>query len=214
MLVQSFGVRLLPAFLAAAIVLLVGAAAAPAQEMPVVGQVGRVVGEVNVLRGTERLPAVTGTALQQGDAIATGPQGRAEVVVSDGSTVTLGAGTTLSLASLTAPASGPGQAFLDLIEGILRIALSGERPWHSFEVRSATAVASVRSTDWIIDATRVKTGVFVVDGRVAVTGREGAGEVTLTPGQGTDVLIGGLPGAPKTWGQARVDDVLARTQLP
>ena len=197
----------------AALALLLVATAAQAQETPVLGDVGRVVGEVTVLRGADRLPAAPGTVLHEGDGIATGPEARVEILCADGSSIIVGPDSTVSVAAY-APAGGAGRALLDLVQGILRVTLSGRTPWDSYEVRSATAVASVRSTDWIVDATRVKTGVFVVDGNVAVTSRAGAGEVMLAPGQGTEVLVGALPSAPKAWGQPRVDDVLARTSLP
>lgn len=214
MISAAAGARV-PSVLAFAMLVLLAVMAQPwAQEVPAVGHVSRFTGEVSVLRGADRLAPSTGTLLYEGDAIATGPHGRAEIAIGDGSTVTVGAGTTVSVVSFAAAEAGPGRAFLDLIEGILRIALSGERPWHSFDVRSATAVASVRSTHWIVDATRVKTGVLVVEGDVAVSSRAGAGEVTLSAGQGTDVLLGRAPTAPKAWGQARVDDVLARTRMP
>lgn len=195
-----------------ALMLLVGAA--QAAESSLVGTVGRVVGEVSLLRGADSLPAATGTALHEGDGIATAAESRVEILCADGSTITVGPDSTISVARF-APAAGggAGEAFLDLISGILRVTLSGRAPWQSFEVRSATAVASVRSTDWIVDATRVKTGVFVVGGRVAVTDRAGAGEVMLAPGEGTDVLAHGLPSAPKAWGQPRIDGVIARTTL-
>lgn len=198
----------------AVLALLLASVAARAEEMPVLGDVGRVVGEVTVLRGTDRLPATPGTVLHEGDGIATGPEARVEILCADGSSIVVGPDSTVSVAAYAPAEGGAGRALLDLIQGILRVTLSGRTPWQSYEVRSATAVASVRSTDWIVDATRVKTGVFVVDGQVAVTSRAGAGEVMLAPGQGTDVLIGALPGAPKAWGQARIDGVLARTSLP
>lgn len=188
--------------------------AAPAQDGAPIGELGRALGEVSVVRGAQRQPAQSGTVLYQGDAVVTGPGSRAEIRCGDGSTITLGADTTLSLAEFAPSQAGTGRGFLDLVQGILRIALSSGRPWQSFEVRSATAVASVRSTEWIVDATRVTTGVFVIGGSVAVTNRDGAGEVLLTAGQGTDVPAAGVPSAAKTWGQKRVDDVLARTQLP
>lgn len=199
---------------AAALALLLVAGAARAQETPVLGDVGRVVGEVTVLRGTDRLPAAPGTVLHEGDGIATGPEARVEILCADGSSITVGPDSTVSVAAYAPAEGGAARALLDLVQGILRVTLSGRTPWQSYEVRSATAVASVRSTDWIVDATRAKTGVFVVDGEVAVTSRAGAGEVLLAPGQGTDVPVGGLPSAPKAWGQARIDGVLARTSLP
>lgn len=183
-----------------------------AQETPVVGDVGRVVGSVTVLRGEDRIAARSGVVVREGDALVTGAQSRAEILCPDGSTIVVGPDSTVSVGNFTAEPGGMG--LLDVISGILRVTLSGQTPWHVFEVRSATAVASVRSTDWIVDASRVKTGVFVVDGTVAVASRQGAGEVTLTAGQGTDVVVNAAPTPPKAWGPSRVDEVLARTTMP
>lgn len=191
-------------------------APARAQETQVVGDISRVVGSVTLLRGEERLAAGLGTVVREGDGLITGAESKAEILCADGSTLMVGSESTLSMATFAAEPGGTG--LLDLISGILRVTLSGRTPWQYFEVRSATAVASVRSTDWIVDASRVKTGVFVVEGEVAVASRQGAaqgaGEVTLTAGEGTDVAVNALPTPPKAWGQARVDDVLARTTFP
>ena len=184
------------------------------QEAAAIGRIGHVAGEVTLLRGAHSLPATTGTVVYEEDALATGPDGRAELVCADGSTVVLGSDTAVSIATFAPPTAGPGRALLDLIDGILRLTLSAGRTWQSFEVRSATAVASVRSTDWIMDAHRATTAVFVVDGRVAVDSRAGLGGIVLAAGQGTDVRAGEAPTAPKNWGQKRIDDVLARTSLP
>lgn len=196
-----------------AVLLGCGRRPAVAAESSTLGQVGRIVGKVALLRGVERLAAAAGTELREGDGVVTGPDARVEIRTIDGSTIVVGPDSSVSLASFKPQAAGAGSALLDLIAGILRITLSGRTPWQSFEVRSATAVASVRSTDWIVDASRAKTGVFVVDGRVAVASRGGADEVILAPGEGTDVLAGRAPTPPKSWGQARIDGVLARTKM-
>jgi hypothetical protein len=81
-------------------------------------------------------------------------------------------------------------------------------------VTTRTAVASVRSTQWIVDAGADSTGVFAIEGRVTVVDRQMRGGVILDPGYGTDVRAGEPPSQPKRWGQKRVDDVTARTSLP
>jgi len=81
-------------------------------------------------------------------------------------------------------------------------------------VTTGTAIASVRSTDWVIEAKPDDTAVFVVDGRVQVVNRGQTGGVLLYPGFGTDVRPDSPPTTPKRWGQARVDSALARTRLP
>ena len=190
-------------------VLLVLARVAHAQDDGTIGRIGRIAGELTLIRGAQSVPAGPGMAVRQEDAVATGADGRVEIVFHDGSTLALGSGTSVSIAAYAAPSGGAGRALLDLIDGILRLTLAPERSWQSFRVRSATAVASVRSTDWIVDASRASTAVFVVEGRVAVDSRAGLGGIVLEAGQGTDVPAGEAPAAPK-----RVDDVLARTRLP
>jgi hypothetical protein len=79
-----------------------------------------------------------------------------------------------------------------------------------FEVTTPQAIAAVRGTKWAVDAQETRTSVLVLRGRVAVRRPAGAGEVTLGPGQGVDVDPGTGPLVVKTWGQPRVDALLAR----
>ena len=69
-------------------------------------------------------------------------------------------------------------------------------------------VASVRSTEWVVEATGAGTAVFSIEGPVAVLSP--LGSVTLATGDGTDVRLGAAPTQPVQWGQARVDRTLAR----
>jgi hypothetical protein len=97
--------------------------------------------------------------------------------------------------------------------GIVRTGLSDV--WKDgFEVRTRAAVASVRSTDWITEAGKDRSSVFVVSGKVSVTGVAGGARVILEPGQGTDIENGGAPSTPKKWGASRVEQVMARTRVP
>ena len=75
-------------------------------------------------------------------------------------------------------------------------------------------MASTRSTEWLIEAARDRTSVFVEQGSVAVQGAEGGEGVLLAAGYGTDVLPGQSPNPPKRWGAARVEQAMARTRLP
>jgi hypothetical protein len=197
---------LLPALLAAA--------RARAAESGAVGRVSRLVGTpVVVTAAGAQVAAARGMALHEGDRIVTGAGGRLEITTGDGSTIVVGEQTTVRLSRLIAPGdAGPGQGLLDLIEGILRLQLP--HSWNRFQVTTVTAVASVRSTDWLIDAKPANTAVFVAKGRVEVENSAHTAAVLLDPGFGTDVPAGGLPTTPKRWGQARIDAALARTSLP
>jgi len=79
-----------------------------------------------------------------------------------------------------------------------------------FKVLTPQAIAAVRGTKWAVDVGEAKTSVFVANGRVGVTRRAARGRgVVLGPGEGVDVEGNG-PLTVKTWGQPRVDALMAR----
>ncbi|WP_314963240.1 FecR domain-containing protein [Bradyrhizobium cosmicum] len=78
-----------------------------------------------------------------------------------------------------------------------------------FKVLTPQAIAAVRGTKWTVDVADAKTSVFVADGRVGVVRRARRGGVVLGPGEGVDVEATG-PLTVKTWGQPRVDALMAR----
>jgi ferric-dicitrate binding protein FerR (iron transport regulator) len=78
-----------------------------------------------------------------------------------------------------------------------------------FKVLTPQAIAAVRGTKWAVDVAEAKTSVFVADGRVGVTRRSRGRGVVLGRGEGVDVEATG-PLTVKTWGQPRVDALMAR----
>lgn len=78
-----------------------------------------------------------------------------------------------------------------------------------FKVLTPQAIAAVRGTKWAVDVADAKTSVFVADGRVGVSRRSRGRGVVLGPGEGVDVEATG-PLTVKTWGQPRVDALMAR----
>ncbi|WP_426407914.1 FecR domain-containing protein [Bradyrhizobium ganzhouense] len=79
-----------------------------------------------------------------------------------------------------------------------------------FKVLTPQAIAAVRGTKWAVDVAEAKTSVFVANGRVSVTRRAARGRgVVLGTGEGVDVEATG-PLTVKTWGQPRVDALMAR----
>ena len=66
-------------------------------------------------------------------------------------------------------------------------------------------MASVRSTEWLVESTAKGTGVLSLAGEVTVRGLAG-GVVVLRPGEGTDVAPGAPPRPPAIWGEARRRD--------
>lgn len=206
---------LLATALTVACILLAAAAwplPARAQEQPrdPVAVVIALEGQVYLLRRGEQMPLEPNMAVADTDEVLTFPQGRVRLRFADGSLLTVGPNSRCLIAFHQRRVDREGD-FLQLIEGILRV-FTAEAAADSLKVRTRSAIATPRGTEWIVERTPDSTAVFVVDGQVAV---RGAGDVLvlLSPGEGTDVPDGQPPGAPKRWGQARVDDVLERTTL-
>lgn len=177
--------------------------------------VTRQVGSATLLHGVAQTPLSLGAPVAAGDRIVTNTGGRIEVTCDDGSTIIVGEGTNVSLAIFQG--AGDGRSYkrlLRVLGGILRLHAAPGDQENRFDVITDTAITSVRSTQWIVDAAPGKTAVFVAEGRVAVSGTGGRGTVLLGPGFGTDVAAGTAPTPPKAWGKARIDQVMARTTLP
>jgi hypothetical protein len=185
---------------------------AAAQPMPI-GQVSGLVGTASAGDGAAARPLSVGAALHAGDRVTTGRASRLEIRLSDDSIMVIGESSRVQLKEF-APRPGGGGALLELLEGILRIDLAPEGVWTDFDVRTYTAVASVRSTQWVVEARPGRTSVFVVVGSVEVTDRLGRGGVLLEAGFGTDVPFGAPPAEPRRWGAARAASAVARTSMP
>lgn len=78
-----------------------------------------------------------------------------------------------------------------------------------FQILTPQAIASVRGTRFVVDASDVKTSVFVARGRVAVTRRDGSGLVELHVGEGVEV-VAGEPLVAKRWPEDKVARLFAR----
>lgn len=226
-----------------ALALAAGAAAllAPAGEPSAapleVGRVAILLGQAHRATVGGPLALQAGAGVREGDEIATGFDSRLEIVFVDGSALTLGPDTQVVIRHY-APQEGAAQALLLLVAGIVKVTIGGGATWQSFEVRTETAVASVRATQWVMEATPEGSAVLVLEGRVEVAaldpaqpspapspGRSdeapasqpsgaGAEGVVLAPGEGTDVKPGTGATPPKVWGPARRDAALARLAIP
>lgn len=198
--------RWLP-LLAGALVL----AAQPALAQQRACEVAEVSGEASLTHDGGRAAAEVGAGLAPSDLLRTGPSGRIDVACSDGTRVTLGPDTEINLGSLVGEQDQTGSIGMSLHRGIARF-LAPVRTWGTFNVFGPVAVASVRSTEWIMETPENGTNVFVLDGTVEVLGKRGD-NVRLEPSYGVDVAADGTMAEPKRWGAERVADVLARLGL-
>ncbi|MEX1109954.1 MAG: FecR family protein [Dongiaceae bacterium] len=171
------------------------------------GHVVRLTGAAEVIGVSGAVPLASGSPIRTGDRIRTGSDARIQIELEGGAVLTLGADSELLIPAQAARSV----SIVDLLLGIVRAVLP-ESAGSGFLVRGRTAVASVRSTEWIVETSPENTAVFAIDGEVQVTGT--GGSVTLQPGEGTDVPSASPPSAPKPWGAARAGDVLARTDAP
>ncbi len=179
----------------------------------VVGRVVSSTGTVAAVRGASIVALAPGDAVYPRDIVRTGLDSRLLIIGSDGLRMVIGANTELAVHSylVHGPAGGI-EVVLGLLQGITRL-IGGQtaRP-RSIAVDTRTAVASVRSTEWLIESTERGTAVLSIEGQVTIVGLAG-GSVVLGPGEGTDVPPGGPPKAAASWGQARRLDALARTTI-
>ena len=178
--------------------------------------VGRVVssnGTVAAVRGASIVALAPGDAVYPRDIVRTGVDSRLLIIGSDGLRMVIGANTELAIHSylVHGPAGGI-EVVLGLLQGITRLIGGKSALPRSIAVDTRTAVASVRSTEWLIESTERGTAVLSIEGQVTVVGLAG-GSVVLGPGEGTDVPPGGPPKAAATWGQARRLDALARSTI-
>jgi hypothetical protein len=187
-----------------------------AAEEAAIGHVVRKSGFVTLTRDDHTRVVPTGAPLLPADRIVTAADGRVEIAFRDRTVVVVGPGSEIIVADYVVDAAdGRLRGLLSLIGGILRATVARASDGGRFEVETRVAVASVRSTDWIVEADgRDHAAVFVVDGVVEVVSKSEKTGVRVEAGYGTDVFAGKAPTPPKQWGKKRVDAALAGTRIP
>jgi hypothetical protein len=184
-----------------------------AAETAAVGEVIAQQGAAMVIRDQGLVPLALGDRVHLDDIVRTGPDGRLLIAFPDGLRLAIGSGTEVAIRSYrTGRPQGGLEVVLGLLQGIMRLIGGESTQPRLIEVDTRTAVASVRSTEWLIESTVRGTGVLAIVGEVTVLALAG-GQVRLRPGEGTDVPPGGSPKAPARWGEARRRDAIARTTI-
>lgn len=192
-----------------AAMLLLAAGPAAAEERSC--QIDQVSGQASLTHEGTRSRATPGMAVSARDTVRTGSDGRIEIVCSDQIVVTIGAETEVGLGSLVGEQGSSETIAMSLHRGIARF-LAPIRTWGAFNVHGPAAVASVRSTEWVMETPKRGTNVLVLDGSVIVRAKTGQG-IILGPGHGVDVAADGTMGEAKTWGAQRVESTLQRLGL-
>jgi hypothetical protein len=177
---------------------------------PVIGSVLAVRGDVFLDSGAGRQPVAVNLRLHRSDTIFS-DAGKAKIALNDGTVVSIGENSRLVLADYER-VPGNVKARFNLVSGALRVLAAKVSPGGKFEIETETAIAAVRGTDWVIEATPERTSVALVRGKVAVSARgvQAPAVVLSSPGQGTDVRPGSAPTPAVPWGARRLADTLAR----
>ncbi len=190
----------------------------PAERTTAAAPIARVIqqsGWVEVRREQTKLALHLGRRLCAGDSVLTGQGGRVLLEFTDRSLLALGPDTEVRLDDYKVGSrSGGLKGLLSLLGGILRMSIVQSTRAEDFSIRTETAIASARSTDWIVEAQPSETTVFVLSGVVTVANSAQSAFVRVSPGEGTSVAASAAAGptAPKIWGAKRAADALSRTR--
>jgi hypothetical protein len=193
---------------------------APAAAQPVsAGTVEALVGTAVVTRHETGAagPLVVGAELFEGDRIRTETGARLRLTLRDGSVLTCGEATGLTLnRALYAPAQDSRNFLVRVSFGIVRAVVKLLASPSAFEMHTNTAVISVRGTEWIAEAQPDATAVVSLEGQIGVRNADPVvpGAVTLGPGEGVTVKTAAPPPATTVWGDARRNAFIERTTVP
>lgn len=151
-------------------------------------------------RGAGRQQATPGLGLGRNATLRTGPEARVQMACPHGLAVAVGPDSEIVVSGVLDGAARPfGLRLMDGIAGFLFDRDGGD----GVQVRTPSAVAAVRSTEWAMRVERGASAVFAREGSVLVAG--GTGSVTLRAGDGVDVAADGAVGPVRRWGQPRID---------
>ena len=188
-----------------------------AQQQERIGQVAALQGQATVQHdGSSQATLLSGQSpVYRADIIRTFDASKIKLVLIDGTELTLGERGVMTLSQLVYTPQ-THQGVVHIAQGFFRAVTQKVLPHTAFEVRTATAVAAVRGTQWLGEVTPEATAIVVLQGKVAVVHAQASirGQVVLTPGLGTDVQGKRPPTAPKPWAEERVAKLLRATALP
>lgn len=152
-------------------------------------------------RGAGRFAARVGLGIGRNATLRTGSDTRVTLDCDGDLRVVVGPASEISVASVLD--SAPRTFRMRLLRGIAGFLFDGPDRDKTIQVRTPSAVAAVRSTQWAMRITEGASAVFARRGAVFVFGE--TGRVQLGPGDGVDVAADGTMGPVVQWGQARID---------
>jgi hypothetical protein len=186
---------------------------------PSVARVAALAGRASVVHFGSKVPVplAVDARLFRADTVNTEADGKARIVFEDETAVTVAELTTLRITQFPELARARSETTrLTVLAGAVRVGVKPATARSPVELWTATAVAAVRGTEFLVDVTADATGVAVLEGRVAVSNLrpDVRGSVLLGPGEGTDVRGDNPPTPSARWGPARLRALEQRTRLP
>jgi hypothetical protein len=180
------------------------ALALPAGAGTWMGEAAEVRGPARLITGGAVQDLTAGAPLHEGDQVLTGPNALALLLLTPDIRIHLGPDSALTLTQDLALAGG---------QLMLGGAMVFDRPPGGAPLTLATAFGEigVRGTRFFVGPSRDVYAVFVDRGEVQVTA-EGV-TVTLTAGQGTELIEGQPPAPPVSWGAARIAEAFGSVGL-
>lgn len=192
----------------AALLALTGLSAAAQQ---VVGTVESLTGKAMVESGGGKLLLGTGAVIRMGDVIETAGDAKLAVRLNDGTALTLGPSARFAVDQFAFdPAARKGEFVGRALQGGFFFVggRTESMPGAKVEIRSPHALLGVRGTAFFAGPIDGEFGVFVREGRVAVTA--GGETLPLSASEGTMIKAPGDKPQPKrAWGQPKIDRALA-----
>ncbi|MGE3539917.1 MAG: FecR domain-containing protein [Candidatus Tectimicrobiota bacterium] len=151
------------------------------------------------------------------DTIQTQASAKVQMLLIDATELSLGERATMTLSQLVfAPERHTHRGVVSIAQGIFRAVTKTVLPQTRFEIRTGTAVAAVRGTQWLGEVTPESTAIVVIQGEVAVSHSDPSisGTTSLSRGLGSEVHGRTPPTPAKKWAEARVFTLLRATALP
>ena len=177
------------------------------------GSVVAIAGQCFVQSEGKRTPLKLGDTVNIADTLDVPANAKLKLRMNDGSVLSIAAGSQVTIAAYTIDADGKRHDVeLSLTQGLMRAVVAPlDRPAR-FEVKTAIASATVRSTDWFIEAEPGVVTAAVLVGSVALTGTATGASVDIAARHGASVEAGQNPTLPRLWRQAEFNALIARTE--
>lgn len=158
------------------------------------GQVVSIVGNVEIVRAGQPLPAKVDQDLRPGDVVKTGPGSRAAILLADGTQLKINGNSALELKQAGPPPGKPVPAAVGVLQTILNL-ISGE-VWirtsaELFQLETAAATATIRGTELNLSFGADESRLAVLEGVVEF--RNPQGSVLVKEGEQAIAKVGEAP---------------------